>query len=82
MSAEKLCEAAKQGDLDEVARLLDEEGVEVDSMDGVSVCLLWLLILVLFGIVWIHCGHEVFSAWSLGCIPGASGSRSEPVDQD
>ena len=82
MSAEKLCEAAKQGDLDEVARLLDEEGVEVDSMDGVSVCVLCLLILVLFGIVWIHCGHEVFSAWSLGCIPGASGSRSEPVDQD
>ena len=77
-----LLEASKQGDRNEVARMVDEEGEEVDSKDGVSVCVLCLLILVLFGIVWIHCGHEVFSAWSLGCIPGASGSRSEPVDQD
>ena len=55
MSTEELYEAAIRGDKKKVARLLDEEGVEVDFKDFVSVCVLCLLILVLFGIVWTHC---------------------------
>ena len=39
MSAEELCEAAKRGNKDEVERLVDEEGVDINSTDDVSVCL-------------------------------------------
>ena len=55
MSAYELHEAAKRGDMDEVERILDEEGVDVNQ---VSVCVLCLLILVLFGIVRRHCSHS------------------------
>ena len=50
MSGEEkeLFQAAQRGNKDEVARLVDEEGVDVDSKDEVSVCVLCLLILVLF----------------------------------
>ena len=37
MSIEELIAAARRGDVDEVVRLVDEEGVEVDSKDSVSV---------------------------------------------
>ena len=37
MSTHELHEAARRGDKDEVERLLDEEGVDVDSMNRVSV---------------------------------------------
>ena len=50
MSAEELYEAVFVGDKNEVERILDEEGVDVNSKNRVSVCVLCLLILVLFGI--------------------------------
>ena len=81
MWIEELCRATRRGDRDEVARLVDEEGVKVDSI-LVSVCVLCLLILVLFGIVWMDCSHEIFSEQSLGRVSRAIGSRSEPSDQE
>ena len=36
----KLHDVADRGDVEEVKRLVDEEGVEVDSKDSVSVCAL------------------------------------------
>ena len=60
MSARELLEAARRGVKNEVERMLDEEGVEVDSMDLVSVCVLCLVILLLFGIVWIDRSRLVF----------------------
>ena len=77
---EELLEAAEGGDRDEIERILDEEGVEVDSEDEVSVCVLWLLILVLFGIEWNDCAHVFLWERPLG--PGADviGSRSDPYD--
>ena len=52
MSSNELLGAAQDGDADQVTRMLEETGVKVDSKDKVSVCVLCLLILVLFGIVW------------------------------
>ena len=60
MSTEELLEAACDGDKEEVARLVDETGVEVDSKDSVSVCVLCLLILVLFGIEGKNFSHDIF----------------------
>ena len=73
--------AAKRGYIGEVARL-DEEGLEVDSADRVSVCVLCLLILVLFGIGWVDCSHFIFYQWPPGRRTRAAGSRSEPIAQD
>ena len=50
MSGEELWIVALDGDADQVARLLDDEGSNVNSMDEVSVFVLCLLILMLFGI--------------------------------
>ena len=50
MSTEQLARYAKKGDVDVVERLVDEEGVEVDSNDKVSVCLCALL--AHLGAVW------------------------------
>ena len=52
MSSNQLLRAVDRGDVEKVTRMLDETGVKVDSKDKVSVCVLCLLILVLFGIVW------------------------------
>ena len=52
MSSNQLLRAVDRGDVEKVARMLDETGVKVDSKNDVSVCVLCLLILVLFGIVW------------------------------
>ena len=79
---EELLKAARRGDKNEVARLVDEEGVEVNSKDSVSVCVLCLLILVLFGIEWMHCSHSLFFEWPFGRRAGAAEPRSEPADQD
>ena len=81
MSGNELWRVALDGDDNQVVRLLDEEGVDIDSTDRVSVCLLWLLILVLFGIVWIHCSHVFLSIWPLERVTRAAGSRSEPAHQ-
>ena len=80
MSTKELHEAAQRGNRNEVARLVDEEGVEVDSEDRVSVCVLWLLILVLFGIEWNHCSHVFLWERPLERRTRAAGSRSEPYD--
>ena len=48
------------GDARGLAWIIDKEGVEVDSQDEVSVCVLCLLILVLFGIDGRNCPHEFF----------------------
>ena len=45
-----LHKAAKRGDVDEVERLVDEEGVEVESKDEVRVCL--CVLLAHLGAVW------------------------------
>ena len=83
MSKKELHEAAGRGDMDEVKRLLDEEGVDVNSKDErVSVCVLCLLILVLFGIEWIHCSHLLFYQRPLECGASTAGSKSEPNDQE
>ena len=82
MSAEELYEAVFDGDKDEVERLVDEEGVDVNSKDRVSVCVLCLLILVLFGIGWNYTSHVVFLERPLGRGTRAAGSRSEPIDQE
>ena len=79
---EELLRASKKGYVEKVTILVDEEGVDVDSEDEVSVCVLCLLILVLFGIVWNHSSHLVFLLWPLGGGTGAIRSRSEPVDQE
>ena len=47
-SKELLHEAAERGDKNEAERLLDEEGVEVDSKNGVCFCTL----LAHLGAVW------------------------------
>ena len=57
MSTSELLGAAERGDKNKVERIVDEEGVEVDSEDEVSVCVLCLLILVLFGIASKNCSH-------------------------
>ena len=44
----ELLAAARRGNASKVARLVDDERVDVNSKDGVSVCVLCLLILVLF----------------------------------
>ena len=81
MSSKELHEAAKKRDVDKVERLVDEERVDVDSLDGVSVCVLWLLILVLFGIEWNDCFHPFFLQGTLERGTTAAISRSEPYDQ-
>ena len=80
MSGNELWRVALDGDDNQVVRLLDEEGVDIDSTDRVSVCLLWLLILVLFGIEWKNCPDGIF-LWPLERVTRAAGSRSEPAHQ-
>ena len=81
MSTKKLCEAATRGDKNEVERLLDEEGVDANSKDSVSVCVLCLLIFVLFGIEWKNCPFLLLWLWPLGRGAYAARSRSEPAGQ-
>ena len=79
---EEVWRFAMRGERDVVERMLDEEGVDVDSKDEVSVCVLYLLILVLFGIVWKNFPLFMFPAGPVGCVASAGGSRSEPADQE
>ena len=81
MSIYELLEAARRGDRNEVERLVDEEGVAVDSKNKVSVCVLCLLILVLFGIEWKNCSHLGLSLRPLERRTSAIESRSEPTDR-
>ena len=78
---EELLKASTRGDREEVARLVDKERVDVDSMNRVSVCVLCLLILVLFGIGWRNCSDVFLSIWSLERGTSTIGSRSEPDAQ-
>ena len=59
MSGDLLRRAAEIGDKDLLVWVFDEEEEHVNSEDRVSVCVLWLLILLLFGIVWMDCSHLV-----------------------
>ena len=58
MSERSIWDEATDGDVDEVTRMLDEEGVDVDSMDEVSVCAL----LAHLGAVWDSMETPLFDA--------------------
>ena len=77
----ELLAAARRGNASKVARLVDDERVDVNSKDGVSVCVLCLLILGLFGIEWKNCSHVFLSRRPLERGTRTVGSRSEPDDQ-